>query len=178
MPGAAKKKKPLLSVAQVFNKCQEGVSGHSKYAKILWEVHEADPQQCWTDFTFCLDHLLALPEVTGAWHPVKPTLLVPPCACSGLHNCSGGHSTSVQSNVHVDRAVRFVATFAAQRPSGRQEAGDAFVEVSPEPSAVSGHVWATQQSLKKKCIRQPRGSPYKGSKAGFVCGQIRTSCGA
>ncbi|EIE21059.1 hypothetical protein COCSUDRAFT_43416 [Coccomyxa subellipsoidea C-169] len=88
------KKKPLLSVAQVFTKCQEGVSGHNKYAKILWDVQEAEPDNCWKEFCFCLEHLLALPE----------------------------------SNTHVERAVRFVATFTSQRPSGRQEAGDAFVE--------------------------------------------------
>ncbi|BDA45173.1 probable condensin complex subunit 3 at N-terminal half [Coccomyxa sp. Obi] len=88
------KKKPLLSVAQVFNKCQEGVSGHSKYSKILWDVQEAEPEKCWNEFLFCLEHLLALPE----------------------------------SNTHVERALRFVATFTSQRPSGRQEAGDAFVE--------------------------------------------------
>lgn len=56
-------RKPLLSVAQVFTKCQEGVSGHSKYAKILWDVHEANAEQCWKDLCFCLHHLLALPEV-------------------------------------------------------------------------------------------------------------------
>ncbi|CAL8469060.1 g8601 [Coccomyxa elongata] len=88
------KKKPLLSVAQVFNKCQDGVSGHTKYSKILWDVQEAEPEKCWNEFLFCLEHLLALPE----------------------------------SNTHVERALRFVATFTSQRPSGRQEAGDAFVE--------------------------------------------------
>lgn len=54
--------KPLLTVAQIFNKVQEGVSGHSKYAKLLWDVHEADPSLCWRDFAFCLDHLLTLPQ--------------------------------------------------------------------------------------------------------------------
>ena len=57
------KKKPLLSVAQIFNKCQEGVSGHTKYSKILWDVQEAEPEKCWNEFLFCLEHLLALPEV-------------------------------------------------------------------------------------------------------------------
>ncbi len=54
--------KPLLTVAQIFNKVQEGVSGHSKYAKLLWDVHEANPSVCWRDFAFCLDHLLTLPQ--------------------------------------------------------------------------------------------------------------------
>ncbi len=62
MPRAAKGK-PLLSVAQIFTKCQEGVSGHSKYAKILWDVHEAAADQCWKDFCLCLHHLLVMPEV-------------------------------------------------------------------------------------------------------------------
>lgn len=60
------KKKPLLSVAQVFTKCQEGVSGHDKYSKILWDVQEAEPDNCWKDFCFCLEHLLGLPEVRQA----------------------------------------------------------------------------------------------------------------
>lgn len=33
----------------------------------------------------------------------------------------------MQGGIHVDRALRFVATFASERPSG--EASDAFVEV-------------------------------------------------
>ena len=53
----------MLSVAQIFTKCQEGVSGHIKYSKILWDVQEADPDKCWKEFCFCLEHLLALPEV-------------------------------------------------------------------------------------------------------------------
>ena len=59
---ARKKGGPLLSVAQIFNKVQEGISGHSKYAKLLWDAHEARPEACWRDFAFCIDHLLALPQ--------------------------------------------------------------------------------------------------------------------
>jgi hypothetical protein len=58
------KKKPLLTVAQVFNKCQEGIGGHTKYAKILWDIEEADREGCWKDLLFCLDHLLTLPHVS------------------------------------------------------------------------------------------------------------------
>ncbi len=57
-------KEPLLTVAQIFNKVQEGVSGHSKYAKLLWDVHEANAALCWRDFSFCLDHLLTLPQAS------------------------------------------------------------------------------------------------------------------
>ena len=57
-----KQSKPLLTVAEIFNKVQEGVSGHSKYAKLLWDVHEANPSLCWRDFAYCLEHLLTLPQ--------------------------------------------------------------------------------------------------------------------
>ena len=80
MPRAAKGK-PLLSVAQIFTKCQEGVSGHSKYAKILWDVHEAAAEQCWTDFCFCLHHLLVMPEASLSPSVLCTTSLHLPRTC-------------------------------------------------------------------------------------------------
>ncbi len=68
---ARQKGRPLLSVAQIFNKVQEGVSGHSKYAKLLWDAHEASPEACWRDFAFCIDHLLTL---TQARYPDSPAI--------------------------------------------------------------------------------------------------------
>lgn len=62
------KAKPLLTVGQIFNKAQEGVSGHAKYAKLLWDVHEANATLCWRDFAFCLDHLLTLPQARCCSH--------------------------------------------------------------------------------------------------------------
>ena len=59
-----RERQPLLTVTQIFNKVQEGVSGHSKYAKLLWDVHEANAALCWRDFSFCLDHLLTLPQAS------------------------------------------------------------------------------------------------------------------
>ena len=91
MPRATTKKAPLLSVAQVFNRCQEGVSGHKKYAKLLWEAQEADPQKCWTDFAFCLDHLLVVPEVrrTRGYHQTGCKL-----SCTAVVSCFQGHHAS------------------------------------------------------------------------------------
>ena len=59
----AKKQTPLLTVAEVFNRCQETTGSHSKYARMLWELEAADSDACFDELYRCLSYLLTVPLV-------------------------------------------------------------------------------------------------------------------
>ncbi len=62
----AKKQGPLLTVAELFGKCQETTGSHSKYARILWELEAADSEGCFEELYRCLSYLLTVPLVRDA----------------------------------------------------------------------------------------------------------------
>ncbi len=55
--------RPVLSVAQAFVRCQEGVSGHQKFGALLWQALLADQDAGWDEFRRCVDLLLCAPQV-------------------------------------------------------------------------------------------------------------------
>ena len=60
---AEKKAAPQLSVADILNKSQESIAGHSKYAKLLWQVEAADSDACYKELFKCLSYMLTIPQV-------------------------------------------------------------------------------------------------------------------
>ena len=69
MPG--KRKAPWLTVPDILNKCQETAGGHSKYARMLWEVEAGNSDACFKELIRCLTYLLTVPLVSsavGLWH--------------------------------------------------------------------------------------------------------------
>ena len=59
--------RPVLTVAQAFVRCQEGVSGHAKFAALSWQAVLADQEAGWHEFRRCIDLLLCAPQARAAF---------------------------------------------------------------------------------------------------------------
>ena len=61
MPSA----QPVLGVAEIFNKTQEGTGGHAKYAKLLWAQQAKDTDACWEQLCSMSHYLMTVPPVSA-----------------------------------------------------------------------------------------------------------------
>lgn len=85
--------RPVLSVAQAFVRCQEGVSGHAKYAALSWQAVLADQEAGWHEFRRCIDLLLCAPQVLRSG-PLRLSCFL--STCDGVQACHALRFPSVR----------------------------------------------------------------------------------
>eukprot|EP00884_Botryococcus_braunii_P003520 jgi/Botrbrau1/13169/Bobra.242_1s0006.1 len=53
---------PQLSVYDILNKAQDGIAGHKKFAKLLWDIVSSDLCTTFQQLTNCISHLLLVAQ--------------------------------------------------------------------------------------------------------------------
>ena len=112
-----------VTVPDLLNKCQEGVGGHTKYAKLLWDLVQTDCDLCWPQLSTAVKHLLCVPEVgaLACW-----------CSCPGGTQKFHGHLKQVhclqKTSKHAEKALVFLAAFCGYQASERAPESEQLVE--------------------------------------------------
>lgn len=79
---------PQLSVYDILNKAQDGIAGHKKFAKLLWDVVNSDLSTAFQQLTNCISHLLLVAQARNVFYKIANSRNSALLAKFGPRNCA------------------------------------------------------------------------------------------